>query len=74
MSTPDPIIEQERAHENAWYARALRERFFEREGFRQLVAWNVAATPLCQVHRGCRRPTLAVSISARGEYRVPERS
>jgi 2-polyprenyl-3-methyl-5-hydroxy-6-metoxy-1,4-benzoquinol methylase len=37
------ILEQERAHENAWYARALRERFFEREGFRQLVAWNVAA-------------------------------
>ena len=37
------IIEQERAHENAWYTRALRERFFEREGFRQLVAWNVAA-------------------------------
>lgn len=43
MSVPDPIIEQERAHENAWYARALKERFFEREGFRQLVAWNVAA-------------------------------
>lgn len=39
----DAIIEQEREHENAWYARALRERFFEREGFRQLVAWNVAA-------------------------------
>ena len=37
------IVEQERAHENAWYTRALRERFFEREGFRQLVAWNVAA-------------------------------
>lgn len=37
------IVEQERAHENAWYARALRERFFEREGFRQLVACNVAA-------------------------------
>ena len=43
VTTPDPIVEQERAHENAWYARALRERFFEREGFRQLVAWNVAA-------------------------------
>lgn len=37
------IIEQERAHENAWYARALGERFFDREGFRQLVAWNVSA-------------------------------
>jgi SAM-dependent methyltransferase len=43
MTAPDPIVEQERAHENAWYSRALRERFFEREGFRQLVAWNVAA-------------------------------
>jgi SAM-dependent methyltransferase len=43
MTTPDPIVDQERAHENAWYTRALRERFFEREGFRQLVAWNVAA-------------------------------
>ncbi|BCS34731.1 hypothetical protein TBR22_A39570 [Luteitalea sp. TBR-22] len=43
MTAPDPIIEQERAHENAWYTRALEERFFEREGFRQLVAWNVAA-------------------------------
>lgn len=37
------MLEQERAHENAWYTRALRERFFEREGFRQLVACNVAA-------------------------------
>ena len=37
------IVEQERAHENAWYTRALHERFFEREGFRQLVAWNVTA-------------------------------
>lgn len=43
MTPPDPIIEQERAHENAWYTRALEERFFDREGFRQLVAWNVAA-------------------------------
>jgi SAM-dependent methyltransferase len=43
MTAHDAIIEQEREHENAWYARALRERFFEREGFRRLVAWNVAA-------------------------------
>lgn len=43
VSAPDGIVEQEREHENAWYTRALRERFFEREGFRQLVAWNVAA-------------------------------
>lgn len=43
VTTPHPGIEQERVHENAWYTRALREGFFEREGFRQLVAWNVAA-------------------------------
>jgi protein-L-isoaspartate O-methyltransferase len=43
VTSHDAIIAQEREHENAWYARALRERFFEREGFRQLVAWNVAA-------------------------------
>ena len=35
--------EVERAHEDAWHARAIAERFFEREGFRQLVAWNLAA-------------------------------
>ena len=34
MTPDDAIIDQERAHENAWYARALQERFFEREGFR----------------------------------------
>jgi hypothetical protein len=28
MTPPDPIVDQERAHENAWYTRALRERFF----------------------------------------------
>lgn len=43
MTPHDAIIAQEREHENAWYTRALRERFFDREGFRQLVAWNVAA-------------------------------
>ena len=43
MTPHDAIIDQERAHENAWYTRALEERFFEREGFRRLVAWNVAA-------------------------------
>jgi SAM-dependent methyltransferase len=43
VTTREAIIAQEREHENAWYARALREGFFEREGFRRLVAWNVAA-------------------------------
>jgi SAM-dependent methyltransferase len=31
----------EREHQDAWYERAIRERFFEREGFRRLLAWNV---------------------------------
>jgi len=43
VTSHDAMIDKEREHEDAWYARALRERFFEREGFRQLVAWNVAA-------------------------------
>lgn len=36
------IVAEERQHEEAWYRRALAERFFEREGFRRLVAWNLA--------------------------------
>lgn len=43
MTRPDPTIERERAHEDAWYSRALSERFFEREGFIRLIAWNVRA-------------------------------
>lgn len=39
-------IDSERAHEDAWYRRALDERFFDREGFRRLVAWNFDA--LCR--------------------------
>ena len=68
MTPHDAIIEQERAHENAWYTRALRERFFEREGFRRLVAWNVAAfrrqVPL-------RRDMRVLSIGAGlGDYEI----
>jgi SAM-dependent methyltransferase len=33
----------ERAHQDAWYGRAVREEFFEREGFARLVAWNLEA-------------------------------
>ncbi|MFN8059575.1 MAG: class I SAM-dependent methyltransferase [Vicinamibacterales bacterium] len=33
----------EQAHQDDWYARAVRERFFDREGFRRLVAWNLDA-------------------------------
>ena len=37
------VLEVERAHEDQWYRRAIAERFFEREGFRQLIAANIAA-------------------------------
>ena len=36
-------VEVERDHEDAWYTRAIAERFFEREGFRRLIAWNLDA-------------------------------
>ena len=36
-------VEIERDHEDAWHTRAIAERFFEREGFRRLVAWNLDA-------------------------------
>ena len=36
-------IDVERRHEDAWYDRAIAERFFEREGFRRLVLWNLDA-------------------------------
>lgn len=42
VTDPTPL-DVELAHEDAWYARAIRERFFEHEGFRRLVAWNLAA-------------------------------
>jgi SAM-dependent methyltransferase len=66
--THESIIDQERAHENAWYTRALEERFFEREGFRQLVAWNVAALR----RQVAVRPTMRVlSIGAGlGDYEL----
>lgn len=68
MTPHDAIIEQEREHENAWYARALRERFFEREGFRRLVAWNVAAFRRCVPLRPEMR---ALSIGAGlGDYEL----
>lgn len=42
MTSSSPL-DVERAHEEAWYRRAIDERFFEHEGFRRLVAWNVTA-------------------------------
>jgi SAM-dependent methyltransferase len=36
-------LERERAHQDAWYRQAIRDRFFEREGFRRLIAWNLQA-------------------------------
>lgn len=48
-------LDREREHQDAWYARAIRDRFFEREGFRRLVAWNLAclrrAVPLTRSSR-----------------------
>jgi SAM-dependent methyltransferase len=35
-------LAREREHQDAWYARAIEERFFEREGFRRLIEWNLA--------------------------------
>lgn len=35
-------LDREREHQDAWYARAVASRFFEREGFRRLIAWNLA--------------------------------
>ncbi len=37
------VLDVERAHEDQWYRRVIAERFFEREGFRQLIAANLAA-------------------------------
>jgi SAM-dependent methyltransferase len=34
-------IEREREHQDAWYSRAIQDRFFEREGFRRLIDWNL---------------------------------
>lgn len=68
MTTPDPIIEQERVHENAWYTRALRERFFEREGFRRLVAWNVGAfRRAVPLHREMRVLSIGAGL---GDYEL----
>lgn len=40
MSDP---LDVERAHEDQWYRRVATEGFFEREGFRRLIAANLAA-------------------------------
>lgn len=37
------FVEAEREHQDAWYRRAIAERFFEHEGFDRLIAWNLAA-------------------------------
>ena len=36
-------LEIELQHQERWYARAIEQRFFDREGFRQLIAWNLRA-------------------------------
>lgn len=67
MTGPTPL-EVERAHEDAWYRRAIDERFFDHEGFRQLVAWNVRA-----LHRlvPVRADMIVLSIgSGLGDYEL----
>jgi len=48
-------LDQEREHQDAWYARAVESKFFEREGFRRLIAWNLvrlrAVVPLTPASR-----------------------
>lgn len=39
---PSPL-QVEREHEDGWHRHAIDARFFEREGFRQLITWNLAA-------------------------------
>jgi SAM-dependent methyltransferase len=61
-------IESERAHEDGWYRRAIAEGFFEREGFRRLVAWNFEA--LCRaVPLGPHVRALSIGCGM-GEYEV----
>jgi SAM-dependent methyltransferase len=51
----DEALVRERQHQDEWYAHAIRERFFEREGFRRLIAWNLErlrqAVPLTSTAR-----------------------
>jgi SAM-dependent methyltransferase len=37
----DDAVAREREHQDAWYTRAVRDRFFDREGFRRLTLWNL---------------------------------
>ena len=68
MTTPVTPLDVERAHEDAWYRRAIDERFFDHEGFRGLVAWNVAAfRRLVPLHD---RMTLLSIGSGLGDYEL----
>jgi SAM-dependent methyltransferase len=63
---------RERSHQDAWYTRAIRDRFFEREGFRRLVSWNLAclrgALPLTSTSRvlslGCGAGDYELKLAA----------
>jgi SAM-dependent methyltransferase len=61
-------IDVERAHEEAWYRRALDERFFEREGFRRLVQWNLSHLCRCvPMSRATRVLSLGAGL---GDYEL----
>lgn len=59
-------IDVERAHEDQWYRRAIAEGFFEREGFTQLIAANLAALERC-VDIGAGTRVLSLGCGT-GEY------
>ena len=43
MTGSPNVSPTEHEHQEAWYTRAIGERFFAREGFRRLTAWNLRA-------------------------------
>lgn len=61
-------IDAERLHEDAWYRRVVDERFFERQGFRQLQQANLAALRR-KVPLQPRMRVLSIGCGS-GEYEV----
>lgn len=68
MTTPETPLDVERAHEDAWYRRAIDDRFFDHEGFRRLVAWNVRAfRRLVPLHGGMQVLSIGSGL---GDYEI----